>query len=100
MVTPIYSFVVHTDKADYKNGDNVTVTIYVRKDNVPAPREPVRLFIFKPDGKKVYTGKRTTDNHGIAIGVYKIEKQYEPGSYYIEAQGVNNMIALSTFLVI
>ena len=95
-----YSFVVHTDKADYVTGENVTVTIFVRKNSRPAPMESVRLFIFKPDGKKVYAAKLTTDNNGIAMGVYQLEKQSEPGSYYVEVQGINSMIALSTFLVI
>lgn len=90
---------LHTDKSQYYYGENVTITLFAKLDGSVLPNALIQLFVFRPDGKRVLRTKIKTDDCGVAVAVYRLQKKDFQGCYYIEAHGGYDTMALSSFLV-
>lgn len=91
---------VNTDQASYAELDQVTVTIYAQKNGAPAPKERIRIAVFRPTGKRTFISTLHTDVYGIAIVVFRLGSKDGSGSYSVEAHSSDGSMGLSSFLVI
>ncbi|HHX75282.1 MAG TPA: hypothetical protein GX699_10315 [Firmicutes bacterium] len=94
------SLKVAADRTSYMRGDNVLITVAAQKKNRAAAQEPVKLYVFAPDGKKVYQAKLSTDNLGKAMGMYRVGKNTAGGRYSIEAHSSAASVAFASFLIL
>ncbi len=93
------SIAVTTDRSEYASNDNVTITVFTQKNDLPASKERLQVIVYRPAGKRIFRSSTTTDMYGISVVVLHLDKNQEPGSYHVEVHSKDGSMGLSSFLV-
>lgn len=89
---------LETDKSEYILPESVTVTVFMSANQQPTANEQVKIFIFEPNGKRLFRTLVITDRYGIATAVFRLQKKHAVGSYSVEVQTSDNTMSLTSFL--